>query len=91
MQVWSWGINDNGVLGRVTENVEGQDSDELESQPMLVEGLEDFKAVRIAAGDGVSMAISDKGEVRSWGCFRVRLLLYRCIHQADAKGRIKMA
>lgn len=69
-QVWSWGINDNGVLGRVTEGVEGKDSDELESQPMLVEGLEDFKAVRIAAGDGVSMAISDRGEVRSWGCFR---------------------
>lgn len=41
---------------------------------MLVEGLqeENFKAVRIAAGDSVSLAISDLGEVRCWGSFRVR-------------------
>lgn len=40
---------------------------------MLVDGLQEegFKAVRVAAGDSVSLAISDKGEVRCWGSFRV--------------------
>ena len=60
---------------------------------MLVQGLEDFKAVRIAAGDGVSMAISDKGEVRSWGCFRVRSLVSAWFGKVKlmALPRIKMA
>lgn len=40
---------------------------------MLVQGLqdEDFKAIRVAAGDSVSLAISDRGELRAWGSFRV--------------------
>lgn len=44
---------------------------------MLVEGLEqeDFNAVRVAAADSVSLAISDNGELRCWGSFRVRLVL----------------
>lgn len=48
-------------------------SEVLETQPMLVDGLgaEGFKAVRVAAGDSVSLALSDLGEVRCWGSFRV--------------------
>jgi len=40
---------------------------------MLVQGLnkDDFRAVAVAAGDGCSVAISDKGELRGWGSFRV--------------------
>lgn len=40
---------------------------------MLVQGLEeeDFRAVRVAAGDSVSLALSDNGELRCWGSFRV--------------------
>ncbi|KAK4050213.1 hypothetical protein OIO90_005195 [Microbotryomycetes sp. JL221] len=69
-RVWSWGINDNAALGRVTA-VKGVDPETLETKPMQVEGLpEDFKAVRIAAGDSVSLAISDRGELRCWGSFR---------------------
>lgn len=66
-------INDNAALGRKTD-VPGVESEELETQPMLVEGLveEGFKAVRVAAGDSVSLAISDQGELRCWGSFRVR-------------------
>ena len=47
----------------------------LETQPMLVEGLQDegFKAVSVAAGDSVSLAISDLGELRAWGSFRVSI------------------
>lgn len=68
--VWSWGINDNAALGRKTK-VPGIESEELESQPLMVEGLgDDFEAVAIAASDSVSLAISGKGALRCWGSFR---------------------
>ncbi|GAA5957827.1 hypothetical protein JCM3765_003780 [Sporobolomyces pararoseus] len=74
-KVWSWGINDNAALGRKT-NIPGIESEELEANPGKVEGLtletepEEFKAVRVAAGDSVSLAISEKGELKAWGSFR---------------------
>jgi regulator of chromosome condensation len=72
--VWSWGINDNAALGRDTT---GQDveTEELEAQPLPVQDLDQqgFRAVRVAAGDSISLAISDKGEVRAWGSFRVSM------------------
>lgn len=77
--VWSFGVNDEGALGRVTTNVpnpekEGEflDVDELTSVPHPVQTLldENFRAVKICAGDSVSAAISDKGELRVWGSFR---------------------
>lgn len=33
--------------------------------------VEKFRATRVAAGDSVSVALSDQGEVRVWGSFRV--------------------
>lgn len=36
--------------------------------------VEPFRAVRVAAGDSVSLAISDRGELRAWGSFRVSFL-----------------
>ncbi|THH04495.1 hypothetical protein EW145_g5480 [Phellinidium pouzarii] len=78
-KVWSWGVNDNGALGRQIFGVSdpdapGQliDSDILESQPMLVRNLvgDGFRAVQIAVGDSVSVALSDEGLIRAWGCFR---------------------
>jgi len=33
--------------------------------------VDKFRATRIAAGDSVSVAVSDEGEVRVWGSFRV--------------------
>lgn len=75
-QIWSWGINDNAALGRKTEGIEGVDQEELESRPMIVEGLvqgsehQVFRAVRVSAGDSVSVAVSEKGETRAWGSFR---------------------
>lgn len=53
---------------------------------MVVEGLEDedFKAVRVAAGDSVSLALSDNGELRCWGSFRVsRRLVGQSSRHAD--------
>lgn len=50
-------------------------NEDLETYPYVVEALEKegFRAVQVAAGDSVSVAISDKGELRAWGSFRVSL------------------
>ncbi|WWC71324.1 uncharacterized protein I206_105278 [Kwoniella pini CBS 10737] len=78
-RVRSWGINDNAALGRITTNVTDPNNpdsvipnEDLETVPLVVESLEKegFRAVKIAAGDSVSVAISDKGELRAWGSFR---------------------
>ncbi|GAA5886774.1 hypothetical protein JCM16303_003309 [Sporobolomyces ruberrimus] len=73
-KVWSWGINDNAALGRQTSKPDIE-AEELESNLYPVEGLtgpneEEFKAVRVAAGDSVSLAVSREGEVKAWGSFR---------------------
>ena len=49
------------------------ESEILESQPLVVQGLldEGFRTVRVSAGDSVSVALSDRGELRAWGSFRV--------------------
>lgn len=79
-KVRSWGINDNAALGRQTVNVadpsnpdEKIPNEELEAYPYVVQSLVDegFRAVQVAAGDSVSVAVSDKGLVRAWGSFRV--------------------
>ncbi|GAA95104.1 uncharacterized protein L969DRAFT_64913 [Mixia osmundae IAM 14324] len=45
---------------------------ENEFVPMVVTGLSDagFKAVSVAAGDSISLAVSDQGELKAWGSFR---------------------
>ncbi|KAG1755475.1 regulator of chromosome condensation 1/beta-lactamase-inhibitor protein II [Suillus lakei] len=77
--VWSCGVNDDAALGRVTKDVPDPDNpekfihiDELTAVPYPLQSLVDegFRAVRIAAGDSISAAISDKGELRVWGSFR---------------------
>jgi regulator of chromosome condensation len=82
VQVYSFGANDDAALGRITMNVpdpenEGKflDVDELASVPHPVQSLldENFRAVKIACGDSISAAISDAGELRVWGTFRVSL------------------
>ncbi|KAL5528177.1 hypothetical protein ACEPAF_7313 [Sanghuangporus sanghuang] len=78
-RVWSWGVNDHGALGRQTTNVEDPDAsgqlidpEILEYTPMIITKLaeEGFRAVQAAAGDSISVALSDKGAIRAWGCFR---------------------
>jgi regulator of chromosome condensation len=73
-------VNDGGALGRVTDKVPdpanpGQtlDRDVLEATPAYIQSLVDegFEAVRVVAGDSVSMAISAEGKVKYWGSFRV--------------------
>jgi regulator of chromosome condensation len=68
-------------LGRQTDKVPDPnnaehtlDRDVLESTPDVIQALVDcnFRAVRVAAGDSVSLALSDEGRVKYWGSFRVR-------------------
>ncbi|KAI8063479.1 regulator of chromosome condensation 1/beta-lactamase-inhibitor protein II [Gongronella butleri] len=61
--VFSWGCNDEGALGRATPNEE-------DYTPGVVEGLEGVQVTKIAAGDSVSLALGDKGQVFFWGAFR---------------------
>lgn len=79
-QVRSWGINDGAALGRITADVPDPSDpkktvpfEELECQPLVVEALKNdgFRAVKVAAGDSVSIALNDKGDLRAWGSFRV--------------------
>lgn len=74
-------MNDDAALGRITKDVPDPDNpevllsiDDLTAIPHPLESLvsEGFRAVRIAAGDSISAAISDQGELRVWGSFRVR-------------------
>ena len=76
-QIWSWGIGDNGVLGRVVNDPSKGTTEELETTPHPITVLtdENFRAVRVAAGDSISLAISDQGELRAWGSFRVSMCL----------------
>ena len=80
LQIWSCGTNDDAALGRVTADVpdpekpgEVLDADTLTATPHPVQSLidENFRAVRIAAGDSISAAISTTGDLRAWGHFRV--------------------
>ncbi|KAI0939150.1 hypothetical protein AcV5_000645 [Taiwanofungus camphoratus] len=77
--VWSCGCNDDAALGRITTDVpnpekedEFLDVDVLTAEPHMLQSLVDekFRAVRIAAGDNISAAISSEGELRVWGSFR---------------------
>ncbi|KAI0346831.1 RCC1/BLIP-II [Trametopsis cervina] len=77
--VWSCGTNDDAALGRITSDVpdpekEGEflDIDTLTAQPFPLQTLKDegFRAIRVAAGDSISAALSSEGELRVWGSFR---------------------
>lgn len=92
-KVYSWGVNDQYALGRESKvaarekNADNSDDSEeddeplnpLESTPMPVEGFPEGTVIaRIAAGDSVSVAVTDQGRVYAWGTFRVRLLQHSC-------------
>lgn len=86
-RVWTWGVNDQGVLGRDTtwspENedtaMDSDDDDEddeqlnpRESIPGLVEGFPEGTIIaKIACGDSITVAVTNKGQVYAWGTFRV--------------------
>ena len=58
--VWTWGCDDNGVLGR-----EGP-----EETPTLVRGIASVHIVQVSCGLQHSVALSLQGSVYCWGSFR---------------------
>ena len=84
--VYSWGVNDNGALGRDTKwegglrDMDDEDSSDsedgdsgmnpLESTPAKVDFPPNTKIVQVSAGDSISLALTDDGQVYGWGCFR---------------------
>lgn len=86
-KVYSWGVNDQYALGRETKYTPpmrdvGSDDDSdsdgeeplnpLESTPMLITAFPEGTVItNIAAGDSISIAVTDTGKVYGWGTFRV--------------------
>ncbi|KAL8511301.1 hypothetical protein ACS0TY_017924 [Phlomoides rotata] len=58
-QLWNWGANSNYELGR-GDKIGGW-------KPQPVPGLKDVRLVQIASGGYHSLALTDTGEVLSWG------------------------
>ncbi|XP_042064164.1 RCC1 domain-containing protein RUG3, mitochondrial-like [Salvia splendens] len=58
-QLWNWGANSNYELGR-GDKIGGW-------KPQPVPSLKDVRLVQIASGGYHSLALTDKGEVLSWG------------------------
>lgn len=94
--MWTCGVNDDAALGRVTQDVpdpenpgEFMNIDELTSYPQPLHTLVDegFRAVKAVAGDSICAAVSDKGELRVWGSFRVYNLHYTVAAFTDPYSR----
>ncbi|KAJ1511954.1 hypothetical protein HMI55_006414 [Coelomomyces lativittatus] len=65
--VYSWGVNDEGALGREVPVDEECDVAEIPNS-------EAYKFVKLAAGDSVSLGIDVSGNVYAWGTFRGDLM-----------------
>lgn len=85
-KIITWGVNDNGALGRPTEwdgglrdiDIDSDDEEEelnpLESTPsqvLTVSFGRHTQFIQVAAGDNCTFALSSEGEVYGWGTFRV--------------------
>ncbi|KAH9889561.1 regulator of chromosome condensation 1/beta-lactamase-inhibitor protein II [Cubamyces lactineus] len=78
--VWTCGSNDNSELGRttitVTDGARTIEVDEATSIPFHVpapiQSLRDegFRAVKVAAGDCITVVLDGKGQLRAWGTYR---------------------
>ncbi|KAG7096713.1 hypothetical protein E1B28_004127 [Marasmius oreades] len=78
--IWSCGLNDDAALGRITHQVTDPekpgsflDVDQLTTVPHPLQSLADekFRTVQVATGDSICAAVSDQGDLRVWGSFRV--------------------
>jgi regulator of chromosome condensation len=72
--VFTWGCNDDGALGRVTEEM-SQDGDTSFFWPARVLGVDALlmpgeRVVAVDAGDSHSLALTSGGRVLGWGTFK---------------------
>ena len=70
--VYSWGLNDEGTLGRVTGSDEDDEGDG-EAVPLPVQFPQPEKVVMVAAGDSHSAALTADGRVFLWGVFHAQV------------------
>lgn len=63
-QLWTWGCNDNGALGRKTED------DEDQIVPAPVTQLDGKDITHVSCGDSHMTALTSDGKLYSWGCYR---------------------
>ena len=75
--VYSWGVNDEGALGRYTEGEAWRSSGLSRGQPgdsytpaEVEMPAACGKIVGLSAGDSHTMVLDDKGAVYGWGTFR---------------------
>ena len=73
IQVFTWGCNDEGALGR--------DGDECD--PAIVPSLSNVTIVQVSAGDSHTVALTDSGDVYCWGVFRVSAVSTQVIWACD--------
>ncbi|XP_065662391.1 regulator of chromosome condensation [Hydra vulgaris] len=64
-EVYSWGCNDDGALGRPTEGTDGEEF--IPRKVLLPQGI---RVVYASAGDSHSAALTDDGRVFAWGAYR---------------------
>lgn len=73
--VLSWGCNDNGALGRLTEAGENTNTFAVDFIPDFIpDFIGNSKSIgivlRIACGDCQSLALTLDGQVYMWGCYK---------------------
>eukprot|EP00516_Mucochytrium_quahogii_P006280 CAMPEP_0203763006 /NCGR_PEP_ID=MMETSP0098-20131031/15739_1 /ASSEMBLY_ACC=CAM_ASM_000208 /TAXON_ID=96639 /ORGANISM=" , Strain NY0313808BC1" /LENGTH=418 /DNA_ID=CAMNT_0050657609 /DNA_START=307 /DNA_END=1563 /DNA_ORIENTATION=- len=64
-KVWGWGKNDQSQLG--LGGGISMDVYAMEDMPRQLESLDEKKIVKVGAGAAHAVAVTDKGEVYSWG------------------------
>lgn len=72
--VFTWGVNDEGALGRPTsgsawEGVKAADKEDP-ALPGIARMPAGARVVQLAAGDGFTFALTEDGAVWGWGCFK---------------------
>jgi len=71
-KVWTFGVNDDQALGRVTKEEEDGFEPGIVNLPKNI--------VQISAGDSHSAALTEDGEVYAWGTFKVcKLIDSKCL------------
>eukprot|EP00775_Hariotina_reticulata_P001720 gene1720-2063_t len=72
--VYTWGVNDEGALGRPTSGTAWESEPDSSKEDSTVPGLarlpSDVHIVQVVAGDGFTFALSDDGAIWGWGQFK---------------------
>jgi regulator of chromosome condensation len=72
-KVFTWGVNDEGCLGRPTSGnawLGSKQHLEDSNYPGLARMPDGVHVVQVAAGDGFTFALAQDGCIYGWGCFK---------------------